>query len=370
MPHSVVKEGLMKNNKRFSLFLFGLIFTLCTQASTQEITPAEKSLIAVNNAMFGIYDYEHNRYQKELLNSVPVIVARFSTEGGHFTLYRPGHPPLVADFPSVTYQLAKSVGHSIMVTYDMLAPYVQTSITDKSWRPNMTSFQAKVRTALENINALPVNEADKQVFRQGLTIVDNTLSMCLHDDRITNNRIKQYIEQARPLIPQLIKIGSSAQVERQMKVISSWKKLLGHDWDKTYAMTNTIYVARQNNMIFSMLAEWMGKEAINHRLFLFETTSFTTSDEDLLHLWSQIMFDRILAQGVFGDYYLMDSELIANGGRDEILKIAKQYGLPDILPDLEPFNSTGWPWRHNPNSGKGPASLNEESDFQFKQASS
>jgi len=32
--------------------------------------------------------------------------------------------------------------------------------------------------------------------------------------------------------------------------------MLGADWDKTYAASNTIYVARQNNILFSVLAQY------------------------------------------------------------------------------------------------------------------
>ena len=357
----------MKTTLRFLALILAFAATCYFQAATatESISPADKSVIALNNAMFTIYDYELGRFQKNLMDTVPVIVARFSSEGGHFTLYRPNQPPLVAPPPSVSYQLAKSVGHSVMITYNMMRPYIHTSTTDKSWRRNMSSFDIKVKTALKNLDSLNVPNANKQVYQQALTLIDNTLSKCLQEDRVTEEMLSQFDVQARPLIPTLIKIGSSAQVEGQMAVLAEWKKMLGKDWDSTYALTNTIYVARQNNMIFSILAEWMGKGAINHRLFLFETTDFTTTDKTMLDLWSRIMFDRQLAQGLFGDYYLMDSELIANGGREEIIKVAKQYNLPNILPQLEPFNSTGWPWRHNPHSGSGPASLSQEPDFQF-----
>jgi len=358
----------MKNSRYFLVFLLGLFTAGHVYASTaaSSLSPAEKSLINLNNTMFGIYDEALNQFKTNLLDKTPVIVARFSTEGGHFTLYRPHQTPLVAEFPAVTYQIAKSVGHSVMITYNMLRPYIHASAADKSWRKNVSLFQGKVNSALKNIDALAVSDSDKQVFRQVLTLINNTLTACLKKGSITEEDLNQFTVLARPFISKLIIISSSAQVERQMAVLAEWKKLLGSEWDKAYALTNTIYVTRQNNMIFSMLAEWMGKEAINHRIFLFETTSFTTTDQDILTLWSRIMFDRQLGEGFFGDYYLMDSELIANGGRAEIVKTAKQYNLPDILPELEPFNSTDWPWRHNPSSGTGPASLSEEPDFQFK----
>ena len=62
-----------------------------------------------------------------------------------------------------------------------------------------------------------------------------------------------------------------------MNVIAGWKQMLGADWDKTYAASNTIYVARQNNILFSVLAQFFGPEAINDRLMLIETISFTTT---------------------------------------------------------------------------------------------
>jgi hypothetical protein len=67
-----------------------------------------------------------------------------------------------------------------------------------------------------------------------------------------------------------------------MNVIGEWKTMLGSDWDKTYAASNTIYVARQNNILFSVLAQYFGPEAINDRLMLIETISFTTTPDEML----------------------------------------------------------------------------------------
>jgi len=46
-----------------------------------------------------------------------------------------------------------------------------------------------------------------------------------------------------------------------MKVIGDWKTMLGSDWDKAYAASNTIYVARQNNILFSVLAQYFVRGA-------------------------------------------------------------------------------------------------------------
>lgn len=335
------------------------IFEALALGTSANPSADESNVLALNTLMFEIYDKEHAKFKARLMNEVPVIVARFSGAGGHLTLYRPGKPPLVAPETPLTYQLAKSVGHSVLVAYEMSGPYVKNSTTDKDWQPEMKLAQAKVATALSSLDGLDVSNSDKQIFRGALTIINTFLQKCLSKGSIKETDLDAYAKAIKPYIPKLIQIGAGVQVSHQMAVIASWKKLLGKDWDKTFAITNTIYVSRQNNMIFSMLAEFMGKDAINHRLFLFETTSFTTTDEDMLDLWSRVMSDRNLSDTMFGDHYLMDSELIANGGRQIIIDQAAKYGLPNILPDLEPYNSTEWPWRHNPNAGSGPGSLDQ-----------
>ena len=95
----------------------------------------------------------------------------------------------------------------------------------------------------------------------------------------------------------------------------SWKKLLGKDWERTYAASNTIYVTRQNNILFTVLVQFMGEEAIGNRLLLLETTEFTTTPEKMLDLLGRIVSDRALGQVFFKDYYLMDAELLGGGGR-------------------------------------------------------
>ena len=104
-----------------------------------------------------------------------------------------------------------------------------------------------------------------------------------------------------------------------MGVIGEWKKMLGADWDKTYAASNTIYVARQNNVLFSVLAQFFGPEAINDRLMLIETISFTTTPQDMLESLTRIIADRSVGALFFGNYHLMDYELMGGDARKTII---------------------------------------------------
>jgi hypothetical protein len=234
---------MMKKAHRYlPVILVWILWIIPIQASPNDSSSAmaTENILALNTAMFPIYDRELQQFKTQLMNTYPVIVALFSTEGGRFTLYRPGHPPLTAPFPPVTYQIAKSIGHSIMATYEMTKPYIHTSTTDTSWQPQMSSFLSKVRLALNGLDALKVPDSDKAIYRQALTHIEQFLTKSLHDNSITEAGLNQYAESIRPLIPKLIKIAASAQVQHYMAVLAEWKKLLGDDWNRLYAMTNTL----------------------------------------------------------------------------------------------------------------------------------
>ncbi|MFZ2504061.1 MAG: hypothetical protein WAW88_15485, partial [Nocardioides sp.] len=69
------------------------------------------SALALNAAKDGIYAHALVDYQKALLDTCPVILGLFTSQGGEFTLYRPGHEPLVAPRVPIQYEATKSVGH-------------------------------------------------------------------------------------------------------------------------------------------------------------------------------------------------------------------------------------------------------------------
>ena len=167
----------------------------------------------------------------------------------------------------------------------------------------------------------------------------NFMDACLRKGSYTFADIQQYAQQERPYLARDIWLGASTQVEHWMKVVKDWKELLGPDWEKTYGVSNTLYVARQNNVIFSVLAQFFGKDAMNTRLFLFETSAFVTTPDQML----DVLIDgcRSLGwAGIFGNYYLMDYELMGGDARKAIRTEDKRYDLPVFLPPAVPLIRT------------------------------
>ena len=323
-----------------------------------ERTVAEQSVLALNSAMMVIYDDALAKYTRNMRRHVPIILALFSGEGGRMILYRPGQEPLVADPVPIAYQLAKSVGHSSMAIYQLVAPYLARA-SDRSWRAPMQAYRARNAAALENLDALDLPGADREVLR---AIVDRNLEfmdVCLRKGSFSYHELEAFARECTPHAARTIGIGARAQVGHWMGVVESWKAMLGDDWDRAYAVTNSLYVTRQNNVLFTVLAQFMGQEAMGDRLLLIETPDFTTTPEAMLELLTRIVSDRGIGKVFFKDYYLMDAELLGGGARKVIEQEANRRGMVPLLPTLAPFYSNDWPWKTDPTRGKGPSSLEE-----------
>lgn len=337
------------------------IITLNQEAPIAKDKLAFKNLYALNEGMFPIYESRIALYKKHLRDRIPLIMGLFSGDGGRFILYPPGKDPIEAPPPPVVYKMAKSVGHCAMVTYDLVAPFCKSSATDQSWVGEMKAYRVRVQTAIEALDQLSgIKSEDRDLLQD--TLKNHVLvfmDKCLNKGSFTYDDVIAYARGVKPNLAKLIGVASSTQVAHWYTVLEGWKKMLGADWDKTYALTNTIYVARQNNILFTLLAQFMGEKAINDRLILLETTDFTATPDDMMSAFIRIVSDRALGESFYKNYFLMDYELLGTGGRNAIVAEATKRGQKAILPPLVPYNSNQWPMRIDPNSGSGPATLEE-----------
>jgi hypothetical protein len=324
---------------------------------TQTSSAAEigtKNVLQLNTTMFELYGDAGQIFKKNILANHPVILGLFNGAGGRFILYRPGMPPLDAPQVPIDYQLMKSVGHSTMALGEVVVPYLN-SPNDKSWRGSMASYRVRMQAALDGLDATALRDDWKPNSR---AILQNNIAFmdaCLKNNTITPEAVAEFAKKQGPLLKKNIAWAAQTQVGHWMKVIGGWKQMLGADWDKTYAASNTIYVARQNNILFSVLAQFFGPAAINDRLILIETISFTTTPEDMLESLTRIISDRSVGAAFFGNYYLMDYELMGGDARQAIIDEDKKLKIEPTLPPQVSFGSHQWPTLITP--GTGPKTL-------------
>ena len=67
---------------------------------------------------------------------------------------------------------------------------------------------------------------------------------------------------------------------------------------------------------------------MNTRLFLFETSAFVTTPDQMLDVLIRTVADRSVGQVFFGNYYLMHYELMGGDARLAIAATDKKYGMP------------------------------------------
>jgi len=320
-------------------------------------TPADtatKDMLALNTGMFELYGDAAQIFQKNILGKHPVILGLFSGAGGRLILYRPGAAPLEAPPVPLVYQLLKSVGHSTMALAEVVGPYLNNP-EDKSWRGAMLAYRGRMQSALDGLDLTPMQadwrDNNRTILKNNIAFMD----ACIARGEIPFGTLETFGKTQAPFLAKNVAWAAQTQVNHWMTVLAGWKAQLGADWDKTYAASNTIYVTRQNNVIFSVLAQFFGPEAINDRLLLIETVSFTTTPSDMLESLTRIIADRSVGALFFGNYHLMDYELMGGDARAAIIAETAKRGMTPVLPPLVPFGSHQWPGLVTP--GPGPATI-------------
>jgi hypothetical protein len=321
--------------------------------ASQTASPAEvgtKNVLQLNTTMFDLYGDAAKIFRKNILAEHPLILGLFSGAGGRFILYRPGMAPLEAPQVPITYQLLKSVAHSTMALAEVVVPYLN-SPNDLTWRGSLAAYRDRMQSALDGLDATDMQADWKQNNRNILQNNIAFMDACLKSNTISADALQEFAKKQSPLLKKNIAWAAQTQVAHWMDVIGGWKQMLGADWDKTYAASNTIYVARQNNILFSVLAQFFGPEAINDRLMLIETVSFTTTPEDMLDALTRIIADRSVGAAFFGDYHLMDYELMGGDARQAIIDQDTKRKISITLPPQVPFGSHQWPTLITPGPG-------------------
>jgi hypothetical protein len=243
-----------------------------------------------------------------------------------------------------------------MALAEVVVPYLNNP-NDLTWRGSLASYRSRMQSALDGLDATAIQDdwrpTNRAVLQNNIAFMDE----CLKSGVISAEALAAFAKKQSPLLKKNIAWAAQTQVGHWMNVIDGWKQMLGADWEKTYAASNTIYVARQNNILFSVLAQFFGPEAINNRLMLIETVSFTTTPDDMLESLTRIIADRSVGAAFFGNYYLMDYELMGGDARQAIIDEAAKRKMAVTLPPQVPFGSRQWPTLITP--GSGPKTLSD-----------
>jgi hypothetical protein len=320
---------------------------------------AFQNIYQLNKSMLANFDSALGVTQQNLRDRVPLIMGLFSGGGGRFILYRPGQPPLEAPPVPRIYQIAKATAHSALATYSLMAPVLKDPKANQSWVAPMRTFRTQIQTALDSLKDLEVKAEERALLKDTLEKMAAFLDTCLKNGTFTYDEVVAFARAVEPNAEKLIDVAAAAQVAHWFEVLTEWKKMMGADWNRTFALTNSLFPTRQNNILFTIMVQFMGEPAINQRLFMFETTNFQTTPEEMFSLYARYINDRGLSKVFFNYEDLMSHELLNGGARKLIVSESERRGMKAVLPTLAPLNSTEWPWLVNPGKGSGPRSLED-----------
>src|ERR1700677_1556889 len=160
---------------------------------------AEQNVLALDVAMFGLYDDAQMKFQKNFLTQHPVIMALFSNQGGKLMLYRPGKAPLEAPQVPIRYQIYKSVGHSALALFELVGSHLGTE-SDHSWMGPMRAFRVSNQTALDSLDALDLSADARDIQRKVLEANIKFMDACLSKGSYTFADLQQCAQNIKPYL--------------------------------------------------------------------------------------------------------------------------------------------------------------------------
>ncbi len=255
----------------------------------------------------------------------------------------------------IVYQLRKSVGHSVMALSEVVMPYLDNA-ANQSWRGSLLVYRSQMQTALDTLEAVDM-PADWRINSRAL-LQNNIAFMDAfgEKDSISIAELRSFTRRQAPMLKKI------SPGRRRPRSSIGWalsptgkadRRRLGQDLrGQQYDLCRP-----PEHILFSVLAQFFGPGATNSRLMLIETISFATTPEDMLEALTQIIADRSVGAAFFGDYYLMDYELMGGDARRAVIAPSAKYNIKPFLRPAVPFGSHQWPTLITP--GSGPASLDD-----------
>lgn len=270
----------------------------------------------------------------------PVILAMFNGSGGRYILRRNGKEEAVEPVPP-TYEQVKSVSHTIVGIYEILAPYFANPETG-NWRPKLTVFHQMLESGLATLHDVGLPDETEGHCR---TILENGIAFTgqiLDDGSFSAESFSAYAKTVLPSIKHNITLASKLQVDHFRDLVTEWREEMGEEeWSRLYALVGTAWAMRRQNVHFQILAEMMGRDAVNDRLIMAESIPDITEDQ-LIMLLGRIINDRGVGVLVFDSEYRMDVELMGEGARSETQALSTPHH-PAMDMDWLPYEEHKMP---------------------------
>lgn len=268
-------------------------------------TRARNAVIAVDTAMQKNYSI----LKSELIGHLsPVIVVQNDGQGGTFTLVYEGTQETVQPVPQL-FQLVKSVSHTPLGIYVIIAPYLKQSHV-KDWIQPLETFKSTLKEALENLPDAELPEHALQsctkVLEGGIKFIKDSIKA----DRFSIESFQAFTASVQGDIQTNMSYAAKAQVDGVEALLERWRKKLGPEqWKKTYAIVLAIWTTEYLNQNWLILNHMMDPKKVDSHLITIGIASFDENTVAVaLDNLARIVQDNVAAAMVFPqDLVLADS---------------------------------------------------------------
>ncbi len=292
--------------------------------NSNEQVRARNAIFAVDVAMRTNYDALRAQL---ILQLSPVIVVQNDFSGGTYTLINDGTQEIVQPVSPI-FELVKSVSHTPLGIYVIIAPYLkQPNVTD--WVAPLQQFRSTLEYALGHISlaGLPQMAVDscKKVLIGGMEFIDVSIA----EGGFSIKSYEEFTEAVGPDILINMHFAAKAQIEGVEALLTRWRKQLGPEkWKNLYAIVLAIWTTEVKNQNWLILKHMMDESRVDSHLI---TISTAEPVEDTVAValdnLARIVQDNVAAAMVFpGNSKLAD----ALKGPEDLLAsaIEKMIGCP------------------------------------------
>lgn len=280
------------------------------QVQVSEMTEASDRLYKLDSVMQE--NYAKTQHAVGQMQS-PVILALFNGSGGKYILRRNGKQVAVEPVPPI-YEQIKSVSHTLVGIFEIVSPYFNYSESG-NWRTTLSEYNQSMKEALATLGhaGMPADFENncRIILEGGIAFMDKALKT----GKFTSEDYSKYAQTLLPTVMKNVTLAGKLQVDHFEEVVKQWRKEMGEEeWSRLYAVVNSAWAMRRQNVHFQILAQMMGQDTVNDRLIMAEAINDVTED-DLLMLLGRIVNDRVLSILVFDKTYRMDVELMGESAR-------------------------------------------------------
>lgn len=227
----------------------------------------------------------------------PVIIVQFDGVGGTFTLRAGGRSVTVQPVPAA-YELAKSVAHSPLGIFVIIAPYMQTP-RSTLWHADLRAFGERNRAALSRLehSALPADARKhaRRVLRESSAFIDGALAA----QEFSQEAYGAYARRILPAVRDLRYFATDLQVRSVVAQLEQWRTELGEArWKQLAAVVIAPYTIGSETPNLQCLRFVMDPERVADRLIVVGG-DYGKDVDKAVSVLGRLFMDRFAARMVF-----------------------------------------------------------------------